>query len=47
MKKLYHAKSAKLDATIKCNHKRTIPKNVEESLQKKKDTIKNEEKAKP
>jgi len=30
-----------------CNHKRTIPKNFEVSLQKKKDTLKNEEKAKP
>jgi len=30
-----------------CNHKRTIPKNFEASLQKKKDTLKNVEKAKP
>jgi len=47
MKKLFHAKSANLDAAIMCNHKRTIPKNFEASLQKKKDTLKNVEKAKP
>ena len=47
MKKLFHAKSANLDAAIMCNHKRTIPKNFEASLQKKKDTLKNVEKTKP
>jgi len=47
MKKLFYAKSANLDAAIMCNHKRTIPKNFEASLQKKKDTLKNVEKAKP
>jgi len=47
MKKLFHAKSANLDAAIMCNHKRTIPKNFEASLQKKKDTLKNVEKARP
>jgi len=47
MKKLFQAKSANLDAAIMCNHKRTIPKNFEMSLQKKKDTLKNVEKAKP
>ena len=47
MKKLFHAKLANLEAAIKCNHKRTIPKNFEESLQKKRDTLKNMEKTKP
>ena len=47
MKKLFHAKSANLDAAIMCNHKRTIPKNFEASLQKKKYTLKNVEKTKP
>ena len=47
MKKLFHAKLANLDAAIMCNHKRTIPKNFEASLQKKKDTLKNVEKTKP
>ncbi len=39
--KIYHAKLANLEAAITCNHKRTIPKNFEESLQKKKDALKN------
>jgi len=47
MKKIFHGKLANLDAAIMCNHKRTIPKNFEASLQKKKDTLKNVEKAKP
>jgi len=47
MKKLFHGKLANLDAAVMCNHKRTIPKNFEASLQKKKDTLKNVEKAKP
>ena len=47
MKKLFHAKMANLDASIMCNHKRTIPKNFEKSLQKKKDTLSNVEKSKP
>ena len=47
MKKMFHGKSANLNAAIMCNHKRTIPKNFELSLQKKKDTLKNVEKAKP
>ena len=47
MKKLFHAKLANLDAAIMCNHKRTIPKNFEASLQKKRDTLKNVERAKP
>jgi DNA topoisomerase-1 len=47
MKKLFHAKLANLDAAIMCNHKRTIPKNFEASLQKKRDALKTVEKAKP
>jgi len=47
MKKLFHAKMANLDSAIMCNHKRTIPKNFELSLQKKKDTLSNVEKSKP
>jgi DNA topoisomerase-1 len=47
MKKIFHGKLANLDAAIMCNHKRTIPKNFKLSLQKKKDTLKNVEKAKP
>jgi len=47
MKKLFHAKMAYLDSAIMCNHKRTIPKNFEQSLQKKKDTLSNVEKSKP
>ncbi len=45
--KLYHAKLANLEAAIMCNHKRTIPKTFEQSLQKKKDTLKKIEKDKP
>jgi DNA topoisomerase-1 len=45
--KLYHAKLANLEAAIMCNHKRTIPKTFEESLQKKKDSLKNAEKDAP
>ncbi|MHA7734485.1 DNA topoisomerase I [Nitrosopumilus sp. S6] len=44
--KLYHAKLANLEAAIMCNHKRTIPKTFEQSLQKKKDTLKTREKEK-
>ena len=44
--KLYHAKLANLEAAIMCNHKRTIPKTFEKSLQKKKDTLKTREKEK-
>lgn len=39
--KLYHAKLANLEAAIMCNHKRTIPKTYEDTLQKKRDTLKN------
>ena len=38
--KLYHAKLANLEAAKMCNHKRTIPKTFEQSLQKKRDTLK-------
>ena len=38
--KLYHAKLANLEAAMMCNHKRTIPKTFENSLQKKRDTFK-------
>ncbi len=45
--KIYHAKLANLEAAIMCNHKRTIPKNFDESLQKKRDTLKKFEKTNP
>lgn len=45
--KLYHAKLANLEAAIMCNHKRTIPKNFEESLEKKRETLKKAEKINP
>lgn len=38
--KIYHAKLANLEAAVTCNHKRTIPKSFEESLQKKRDALK-------
>ena len=38
--KLYHAKLANLEAAMMCNHKRTISKTFEDSLQKKRDTFK-------
>ncbi|MFB5601596.1 MAG: DNA topoisomerase I [Nitrosopumilus sp.] len=44
--KLYHAKLANLEAAIMCNHKRTIPKTYEQTLQKKRDSIKKLEKEK-
>jgi len=47
MKKLFHAKMANLNAARMCNHKRTIPKNFEQSLQKKKDSLSNVQKSKP
>ena len=47
MKKLFHAKMANLNAAKMCNHKRTIPKNFEQSLQKKKDTLTNVQQSKP
>ena len=37
--KLYHAKLANLEAATMCNHKRTIPKTFEQTLQKKIDKL--------
>ncbi len=37
--KLHHIKMANLEAARKCNHKRTIPKTFEQSLQKKRDKL--------
>ncbi|MHA7646753.1 DNA topoisomerase I [Nitrosopumilus sp. S4] len=45
--KLYHAKLANLEAAIMCNHKRTIPKTFEQSLEKKRETLKKVEKDQP
>ncbi len=42
--KLYHAKLANLEAAMMCNHKRTIPKTFEKSLEKKRYTLKKAEK---
>jgi DNA topoisomerase-1 len=42
--KIHHAKLANLEAAMLCNHKRTIPKTYEQTLQKKRDTLKNVEK---
>jgi DNA topoisomerase-1 len=44
--KLYHAKLANLEAAMMCNHKRTIPKTYELTLQKKRDVLKKLEKEK-
>ncbi len=45
--KIYHAKRANLKAAMMCNHKRTIPKNFDESLKKKKAKLKEVESKKP
>jgi DNA topoisomerase-1 len=45
--KIYHAKLANLEAAMMCNHKRTIPKTFEQSLQKKRDTLKKVQKDQP
>lgn len=45
--KMYHAKMANLEAAKMLNHKRTIPKNFDEALKKKKDAIKDSEHEKP
>jgi DNA topoisomerase-1 len=45
--KLYHAKLANLEAAIMCNHKRTIPKTFEETLENKRETLKNINKEQP
>ncbi len=41
--KLYHTHRANLEAAVKCNHKRTPPKNWEESLAKKTERLKSAE----
>ena len=46
-KKIHHAKLANLEAAKMCNHKRTIPKTFEKSLQKKRDTLKDVTSVKP
>jgi len=45
--KLYHAKLANLEAAIMCNHKRTIPKTYEDTLENKRQTLKNISKEQP
>ncbi len=45
--KIHHAKLANLEAAKKCNHKRTIPKTFEESLQKKRGRLNDKKKEKP
>ena len=45
--KIHHAKLANLKAAKKCNHKRTIPKTFEGSLQKKRDRLKDRMEKKP
>ena len=45
--KLYHAKLANLEAATMCNHKRTIPKTFEQTLQKKVDKLKTVKAATP
>jgi len=45
--KLYHAKLANLEAAIMCNHKRTIPKTFEETLENKREILKNINKEQP
>lgn len=46
-RKIYYAKLANLEAAKLCNHKRTIPKTFEASLQKKKDTLETVKEGKP
>jgi DNA topoisomerase-1 len=41
--KLYHAKFANLKAAEFCNHQRTVPKNWEDSLEKRKESLKEQE----
>ncbi len=45
--KLYYAKLANLEAAKMCNHKRTIPKTYEQTLEKKRGTLKKVEKDQP
>ena len=46
-KKIHYAKLANLEAAKMCNHKRTIPKTFETSMQKKRDNLKKAEAARP
>ena len=46
-KKIHYAKMANLQAAIRCNHKRTIPKTFSQSLKKRKDNLKNVESQTP
>jgi DNA topoisomerase I len=45
--KVFTARMANLEAAIKCNHKRTIPKTYEQSLQKRKDKLAQVEQSQP
>ena len=45
--KIFHAKMANLEAAKKCNHKRTIPKTFEKSLQKRRERLKGRMEKKP
>lgn len=45
--KIFHAKMANLEAAKKCNHKRTIPKTFEKSLQKRRVRLKGKMEKKP
>ena len=45
--KIHEARLANYEAAVKCNHKRTIPKTFEQSLQKKKDKLKELEQSTP
>jgi DNA topoisomerase IB/intein/homing endonuclease len=45
--KVFTARMANLEAAVKCNHKRTIPKTYEQSLQKRKDKLAQVEQSQP
>lgn len=45
--KVYHAKLANLEAAIMCNHKRTIPKTFQETLEKKRKVLRDINKEQP
>lgn len=46
-KKIYYAKMANLEAAIACNHKKALPKNFEQSLEKKRERLKKIQETKP
>ncbi len=46
VEKIYYAKLANLEAAKMCNHKRTIPKTFKESIEKKREILKNVKNAK-